>query len=112
MGVWLEKVDENLVPAEWSSEETRSLRRGRSAEWPFLHFICTGQLQRVPCTGRAQPWVRDEGLGGADELRETDAQSPGCSFPSSISSLPLAGGYLQSGRSSQEVCSSEARALS
>ena len=38
MGVWSEKVDENLVPAEWSSEETRFLRIGRSAKVALLAF--------------------------------------------------------------------------
>lgn len=96
MGVWSEKADENLVQAEWSSE-ARPLRTEAGApKWPFLHFICTRQLRRVPCTGRAQPWDRNEGLSGADELRETDAQSPGCLFPpgSSVSSFPSARGLF------------------
>lgn len=96
MGVWSEKADENLVQAEWSSE-ARSLRTEAGVpKWPFLHFICTGQLRRVPCTGLAQPWDRDEGLSGVGELRETDAQSSGCLFPpgSSVSSFPSARGLF------------------
>ena len=115
VGVWSEKVNENLVQAEWSSEETRPLRTEAGApKWPFLHFICTRQLQRVPSTGWVQPWDRDEGLGGADELRETDAQSPGCLFPSgsSISSFPSARGLFTEWKGLPGACSCKPRALS
>lgn len=96
MGVWSEKADENLVQAEWSSE-ARPLRTEAGApKWPFLHFICTRQLRRVPCTGRAQPWDRNERLSGADELR-----GDGCSKPRVLVSpwqqrilLPLSQGVI------------------